>query len=344
MVTIDELTPGTRLREPISIRVSRVNWDVNGRRAVLDAVDTAGNPLQVIDFKGADITTNWTQGHEYQLQDGRVSSGVDQFDIQLDLTGNSTVEPVRTGDTTRVYVVGDTHVGYRLRLPSAKDRWSMHVDGRELFSECLEEARGLNVDAVIHAGDIFDHDYLHEDRFLVKREIDATVESGIPFYYVLGNHDNDDVKNTLEASLGVHIHNGPIRINGSDLNLLGVDHSGRHFPNDPPSGTRDLAEGTNILVIHEKPYPVEDSRGALVYRKDVSTADITEYLRQASYGIDYVISGHQHLHSSGVVRGFETKVMVTGSPGPLRKPRDDNPFSAWLMTLPNGKPEFERLV
>ena len=100
-------------------------------------------------------------------------------------------------DRLRLLVVGDTHVGYRHRASNMKPLWAQEVDNRQTFTRSLARARDLDADAVVHAGDVFDHEITREDRDHVREETRRTHDAGVPVYYIPGNHDNEAGNRTL---------------------------------------------------------------------------------------------------------------------------------------------------
>lgn len=125
------------------------------------------------------------------------------------------------------------------------------VNARNVFVRCLKRARKLDVDAVIHAGDVFDH--AREDRNAVRQAISQTVGAGIPFYYVFGNHDDKKGRKLLKSTSGIHLAEAMSPTGKSSVNLLGIDHSGQSFPTTAPDASIDMLLGKNALVVHESP-------------------------------------------------------------------------------------------
>jgi len=86
---------------------------------------------------------------------------------------------------TRVIHTGDTHVGYQQYHSPERRR-----DFLRAFEQVLADAREDDVDAVVHAGDLF------HDRRPDLRDLQGTVaalrslrDAGIPFLAVVGNHE-----------------------------------------------------------------------------------------------------------------------------------------------------------
>jgi DNA repair exonuclease SbcCD nuclease subunit len=87
---------------------------------------------------------------------------------------------------TRVIHTGDTHLGYAQYHSQTR-----RADFRDAFEQVIDDAVDADVDAVIHAGDLF------HDRRPELRDILATIrllrrlqEVEIPFLAVVGNHES----------------------------------------------------------------------------------------------------------------------------------------------------------
>ncbi len=86
---------------------------------------------------------------------------------------------------TRVIHTGDTHVGYRQYHSSQR-----RADFLAAFQEVIEDAVAENVDAVVHAGDLF-HDRRPDlgDLLGVLDLLGTLDDAGIPFLAIVGNHE-----------------------------------------------------------------------------------------------------------------------------------------------------------
>lgn len=69
----------------------------------------------------------------------------------------------------------------------------------------LQQADALNVDAVIHAGDVFDHGAIGSDRSFVTDLLTEQYDR-LPFYYIHGNHDAPASRRTLDGATTDHDH------------------------------------------------------------------------------------------------------------------------------------------
>lgn len=109
--------------------------------------------------------------------DGSAPDGMD---------GSATDEQGASGSETRVLHTGDTHIGYE-QYHSSKRR----EDFLEAFEQVIDDAIDEEVDAVVHAGDLY-HDRRPSLPDLLGtlellRKLDA---AGVPFLAVVGNHES----------------------------------------------------------------------------------------------------------------------------------------------------------
>lgn len=344
MATRDDVLHDRRLRDSITIRVTSVDTNPRKPRDVeLEAVDDEGNEVHVVIWQTHDVTQQWVEGQEYELSDvrGKRYSTRNGTRVELHSTSSFRAKQVNRAKSTRLLVLGDTHVGYRHRARSNKPVWARSVNAKDVFTSCLERARELDIDAVVHAGDVFDHNTTKADRKQVDNAIRRTVQSGTPFYYVYGNHDDKRGRRLLNSTPGVHLTTDAATLGTEAVNLLGVDHSGHSFPQRAPEASIEMVTGRNILVVHETPHPVVDSNGALVYQNDGNKADISGFVETAGYGIDCVVTGHLHVANQARIRGPNTPVLITGPTIPISTYKEDNQPSIWLLTVTEEGTEFD---
>ena len=345
MATRDDVPHDRHLRDSIAIRVTSVDTNPRKPRDVeLEAIDDEGNEINAVIWQTHDVTQEWIEGQEYELSGalGKRYSTRDGTRVELHSTGTFRARRINGAESARVLLLGDTHVGYRHRSQSGKPAWARSVNARDVFTRCLERARESDVDAVVHAGDVFDHDTTRADRKHVGDAIRRTVQSGTQFYYVHGNHDDKRGRKLLKSTPGEHLGASAATVGGGTVNLLGVDHSGRSFPQRAPKASTGTVVGRNVLVVHETPYPVVDSDGTLVYKNDGDTADVSGYVETAGYGIDCIVTGHLHVAKQARVRGLETPVLVTGPTAPISTYIEDNQPSMWVLTASVDGTEIER--
>ncbi|RQG91974.1 DNA double-strand break repair protein Mre11 [Natrarchaeobius chitinivorans] len=122
---------------------------------------------------------------------------------------------------TRVIHTGDTHIGYQQYNEPERRR-----DFLEAFRSVVEDAVDDDVDAVIHAGDLF------HDRRPGLIDLQGTVDvlrtladAGIPFLAVVGNHEGKRDAQWLDlfADLGLATRLGADPIVVDDVAFYGLD-------------------------------------------------------------------------------------------------------------------------
>lgn len=345
MVYREDIPHDRRLTDSITLTVSTINNRPKHPRDVeLTGVDEAGDELHVIIWKTHNIEQQWVEGQTYEIDGARgkrYSTG-DGVRVELHSTDRFQVREIDQTESTRLLVMGDTHVGYRHRSQSEKPSWAQDVNGREVFTRCLAQARNSKLDAVIHAGDIFDHHNTRGDRNQVGQEIHRTVESGTPFYYIYGNHEDKHGQRLLNSTPGIHLTEEQPLVGDCPVNLLGVDHSGHKFPDEAPEASMDKLLNPNIAVIHETPYPVVDGRNKTIYQNDSNEADISGFVDTARYNIDLFINGHLHVAKRAQVRGYDIPVLVTGPTIPISQYKKDSRPSTWLVIVNKDGIEINR--
>ncbi|QCC57819.1 exonuclease SbcCD subunit D [Natrinema thermotolerans] len=122
---------------------------------------------------------------------------------------------------TRVIHTGDTHIGYQQYNSPERRR-----DFLEAFRSVVEDAVADDVDAVIHAGDLF------HDRRPSLVDLQGTVEilrtlsaADIPFLAVVGNHESKRDAQWLDlfADLGLATRLGAEPVVVDDVAVYGLD-------------------------------------------------------------------------------------------------------------------------
>ena len=346
MFTRDDVPHEQRLPSTITVTVDSVRVNPKPRReAELTVRDLDGKALEVVIWETHEIGQSWVVGARYEITGARGKRYPKQNDTNVELhsTKDFSARRVITNETTRALVLGDTHIGYRHRPPSAKPAWAKEVNGCEVFVQCLEQARELAVDAVIHTGDVFDHKNTQEDRDAVVQAIERTVDAGIPFYYVFGNHDDPKGRELLASTSGTHLAATVSPVVEPPLRLFGVDHSGKSFPQTAPHVQTGGSPGQNVLVIHESPHPVVDATESLLYQQDGNRADLSGYINTAAFDIDLIVTGHLHVATQTRVQEYDIPVLVSGPTIPISTYESDSNPSTWLLTATSSGINLERL-
>ena len=199
---------------------------------------------------------------------------------------------------TRVIHTGDTHLGYQQYHSPARRQ-----DFLDAFERVIDDALSGDVDAVVHAGDLF-----HDRRpalpdligtFSVLRRLRR---ADIPFLAVVGNHESTRGGQWLDLfeQLGLATRLGAEPVTVDDVAFYGLDHV-------PPSKRADLDyafephdAGFAVLVAHGLFTPFAHA--------DWETETV---LSEATVDFDAVLLGDNH--APGTERVADTPVTYCGS-------------------------------
>ncbi|MFB6085223.1 MAG: DNA double-strand break repair protein Mre11 [Halodesulfurarchaeum sp.] len=191
---------------------------------------------------------------------------------------------------THVIHTGDTHIGYR-----QYHRPERRADFLEAFGRVVEDAIEQDVDAVVHAGDLFN------DRRPGLADLRGTISTledlraaGIPFLAVVGNHEDarDGQWLDLFEQLGLATHldrTGTVLGNTTFYGLDFVPRAKRDeltYDFDPPSTEHAT------LVAHGlfSPFPHGDW-------------DLEEVISRATVDLDAVLLGDDHTPAQRQIDG-----------------------------------------
>ena len=182
---------------------------------------------------------------------------------------------------TRVIHTGDTHVGYRqYHSPERRD------DFLAAFERVVDDAVEEDIDAVVHAGDLF-HDRRPDLADLhgtigVLRKLDR---ADVPFLAVVGNHEStrgDQWLDLLET-LGLATRLGDEPVVVGDAAFYGLDHV-------PLSKREDLEYE---FADHDAEYATLVAHG-LFQPFEFGNWDAAEVLTEASVEFDAMLLGDNH--------------------------------------------------
>ncbi|SEH58912.1 Calcineurin-like phosphoesterase [Halopenitus malekzadehii] len=345
MTTSAGLRHNQGVKGPVAVTVRTIDTDPEPPRDVeLIATDADGEELQVVLWETHDVTTDWRPDSTYEIWGGRAKRYIDASGPELRIHSNAdfTVKRVPEPDTCQVLVVGDTHVGYRHRASSTKPGWAHAVDNRRTFTRSLARARALDVDAVVHAGDVFDHRITQVDKDHVRKEIQWIHDVGIPLYFIHGNHDNEAGNETLRQGPGIHLGGKTMTLGRDSVHISGLDYGAGEFSGSLPEAVAGGDPSTSILVLHDTPYPAVDETGSPIHRNDPNHLDLRDFLDRADEWLDLIVSGHMHVGSRGSIAGYETPLLVTGPTAEISKSTRENQPSTWLVTISEEAVQIER--
>ena len=199
---------------------------------------------------------------------------------------------------TRVIHTGDTHVGYAQYHSPVRRQ-----DFLDAFAAVIDDAIEGEVDAVVHAGDLF-HDRRPELADLmgtisVLRRLD---DAGIPFLAVVGNHESTRGGQWLDLferlGLATRLDDKPTVV--GDTALYGLDHV-------PVSRRDDL---DYAFADHDAEYAALVAHG-LFEPFGYADWDTEEVLAESTVGFDAMLLGDNHTPDSA--RVDDTWVTYPGS-------------------------------
>jgi DNA repair exonuclease SbcCD nuclease subunit len=191
---------------------------------------------------------------------------------------------------TRILHTGDTHVGYR-QYHTAERR----ADFLAAFEQVVADAVADDVDAVVHAGDLFN------DRRPALPDLLGTIDvlrdlrdADVPFLAVVGNHEGTRGAQWMDLferlGLGTRLGADPVRV--GDVACYGLDYVPRSKRADLDYDFAANDAERAVLVGHGlfQPFPHGDW-------------DLEAVLDAASVDFDAVLLGDDHQHDTAEVRG-----------------------------------------
>lgn len=212
-----------------------------------------------------------------------------------------------TMDEIRIIHTGDTHLGYRQYHSEVRRQ-----DFLDAFAKVIDDAVSMKVNAVIHAGDLFDSrnptlDDILETMKLFSRLKDAQ----IPLLAVVGNHESKQSTQWLDLyeSMGLVIRLGATPYMLGNVAVYGIDHVPKsripmfdYSVFNPGNNVNDGAASAEhrLLVMHQMMKPFAFGEW-----------DVQEVLGSLPFKVDAVLLGDNHKHE--IIRLGETWVTYCGS-------------------------------
>jgi exonuclease SbcD len=182
---------------------------------------------------------------------------------------------------TRVIHTGDTHLGYRqYHRPERRE------DFVDAFRRVAEDAVEDDVDALVHAGDLF-HDRRPDlpdilGTLSVLRDLDA---AGVPFLAIVGNHETKRDAQWLDLfeSLGLATRLGDEPVTVGDTAFYGLDFVPRSQRDDLDYDFESHDAAHSALVAHGLFEPFE-----------YADWDTERLLQESTVDFDAVLLGDNH--------------------------------------------------
>lgn len=212
--TYDDLTKGRK--HEIVVQVLECKPASRSKRAYeLTVEDINGTDFDLVIWEKSNVgrATDWSEGVWYRL--GGITVNEWDFGKVAHGTSELTVEQIghRPPHTPTNIVYGtDSHLGKSIHS-YGKGSWT--VNPEDGFSAMVDYAVDNDVDAVVHGGDLFHNpgSGIDEGDILsCQILLHELANSGIPFYFIYGNHERDAGRQVMQELIndGLATHLEPV--------------------------------------------------------------------------------------------------------------------------------------
>ncbi len=206
----------------------------------------------------------------------------------------------------RILHTADTHLGYKQYHNEVRRK-----DFFEAFEIVIKDAIDMQVDAVVHAGDLFDsRNPTLEDLLETINILSRLKAAGIPFFGIVGNHESKQNTQWLdllqEMRLAARLGKKPRLVGDGDVAVYGIDSVPRskiplfdYSGFEAPDASR-LESCRVMLVMHQivQPFPYAEW-------------DCKEVLEKFPFKVDAVLLGDYHKYEK--FKEGDTWVTYSGS-------------------------------
>ncbi|MDR9430599.1 MAG: DNA double-strand break repair protein Mre11 [Natronomonas sp.] len=187
---------------------------------------------------------------------------------------------------TRVLHTADTHIGYRQYHSPERQ-----VDFLDAFRRVVADAVESDVDAVVHAGDLF-HDRRPDlsDLLGTLDVLETLSDADIPFLAVVGNHETKRSAQWLDLfeAMGLATRLGDEPVVVGETAFYGLDFVPRAQRADLDYEFESHEAESAALVSHGRFEPLVPDYGSVEW-------DVAEILDSASAEFDAVLLGDEHV-------------------------------------------------
>ncbi len=190
----------------------------------------------------------------------------------------------------RLVHTADSHIGYKQYHSEIRRQ-----DFLNAFSSVINDSIEMNVDAVIHAGDLFDTRNPTLDDILDTIAILSKLKSAdIPFLAIVGNHESKQNSQWLDLfeNMGIAVRLGtePYRIDG--VSIYGIDNISRSKISSFDYSLFNAQEESdyNIIVMHQLMKPFSFGEW-----------DCREVIDSLPFNVDAILLGDYHIHDKTMV-------------------------------------------
>jgi len=310
---------------------------VKNRACELNVEDTNGTRFQFVVWEKSEHGReyDWQAGHWYELSG--VTANVWPNGKILHGSSNLRIKHLSSEQSSReatILYITDSHLGKRTHTYGG-ETWS--VAPERGFQTAMASAVEQQVDGVVHGGDLFHNPgggICEEDIETCRRELVKLAKSGIPFYFIYGNHERDAGRRVMEEFVdhGLAIHLGPrYELINDAVAIYGIDY--RTQWRDTVVDLEPASEGlVTMLCIHQSVgdfSPVSDPDCELRKIRDASDVPL-----------DLIIAGHAHTRSTTQVG--DVYALSGGATTRVGSDRDALQPSAELLTVYDGEIKVTR--
>ncbi|WP_245576022.1 metallophosphoesterase [Haloplanus natans] len=232
----------------------------------------------------------------------------------------------------KLLFVSDTHLGYENRITTgsgATVSWIRELSSTDTFKQIRTNAIDLGVDAVVHTGDILDHEVDQETLDAIEFELTLLATHNIPVYCIIGSHDHDAyrpqyqdsvngiawLKKQIQRGVLTELSTRPSKLGDTGLNLYGISagnvgiddvgsYQSRSWEATEVAFTPSQ-DGLNVLCLHDSFPP---------YRRSKADIDLDLLLSQSEVSFDCVLIGDEHRPKNGDFSNGYTFQSKNGTP------------------------------
>lgn len=322
----------------IIVRVrNRSEAQKENRTYELSLEDVEGTRFQFIVWASSEQGTNcdWKEGCWYRLSgvtanvwpSGTVPHGTSSLDVEY-------LGPQRNNLQANILYLTDSHLG-KTSHSYGKSSWSVSPENG--FHRAIEIATSRDIDAVIHGGDIFHNSgdgIGTEEIDTCRKGLDALAESGIPFYFIYGNHERQAGRRVMDRFIDDRLAEqlGPRYEAIKDtVAVYGIDHQS-DWTDFVPDFERASDDMSMILFVHQSVYPFTESKNP-----DCSLRTLRE---EVNIPVDLIVTGHVHTRLEEQLG--ESHGLSGGATARLGESRTDLQPSVELISIGDGEPDVQR--
>ncbi|NLI62409.1 MAG: exonuclease SbcCD subunit D [Methanosarcinaceae archaeon] len=198
-------------------------------------------------------------------------------------------------ESIKILHTADTHLGYRQYQSEVR-----RSDFFDAFRKVVCDAIEMKVDAVVHAGDLFDsRNPSLEDLLGTIKILSELKKHNIPFLGIVGNHESKQNTQWLDLFSGMklafRLGTSPFVLNKKNIEaaIYGIDNlsNARFFAYDSfdleeYESKYETVDTKNILVLHQLLEPIVPGQ----------PLSINDFLEKVSIPVDLVLLGDYHIN------------------------------------------------